>query len=108
MPRRLHSETSFSMSMMACPCCSRGMERSGSGPVTGADAHGADLDAQRVAPEFRHQGELVHARRGADVVIISQRVQAGAPAAQAEGALEHPAVVLEAVPGDAGAVVELD
>src|SRR5262249_48778061 len=69
---------------------------------------GADLDAERLAAQLGDQVELVDPGGRFDVLIIAQRLQLGPALAHFKGAFEQPAVVLVAVPGQPGAVVEAD
>src|SRR5262245_3940158 len=111
-PRRLHSDTSFSMSMgyrllwkrlridLALVFLFL--------PVTLDDAHGADLDAQRIAFQLWHDGEAIHGRRGADVLAFAQRQKPAAALAELERPLQHTAMILEAIPGQASAIIKAD
>src|SRR5262245_52655461 len=99
-PRFLHSETMVSMSMGFSPWLPLLQ------PVFAGDTNGTNLDANWVAAQLGDQGELIHLGGGPNVLIISQGAQAGAPRARLQGAVQAPAVMAEAVPGQPGAVVE--
>src|SRR5690348_16287109 len=100
-PFRRHRATSLSMSIANLAL---GLLQ----PVTLGDADRADLDAERLAADFGHHGELIDTRRRPDVVIISQAAQVDASGADLQGAVEDTAMVLEAVPGQSSGVVEAD
>src|SRR6516162_4872829 len=75
-------------------------------PMTAGNPDRADFDAKRVAAQLRDQVELVDLGGGANILIIAQGVELGPAAAERQRAFEHAAVLLEAIPGDPGAVVE--
>src|SRR5262245_6728636 len=75
-------------------------------PVTLGDADGADLDAQRIGPQLRHQGELIDLRRCLDVLLEAEPLEVAAAVTQLQCSLQTAAVRVEAVPGKPSAVVE--
>src|SRR5205807_2952287 len=77
-------------------------------PVTLGDANGADLNAQGVWAQLGHQGELVDGCRRLDVLLEAEPHQIASALAQLQRPLQTAAVRVEAVPGDASAVVEPD
>src|SRR6516162_1239796 len=122
-PRRLHSETSLSildmsMALTSNAACGSTFGKSlGNAKLQAArcilfrpalfdDARRRHFDPQRVAAQLRHDRELVHFGRERYVVRAADLLQMLAPLADLQGAEQDAAMVLEAIPGEAGAVVE--
>src|SRR5579875_1566941 len=100
-PRLRHRAMSFSMSMV-------NLAFSLLQPVAFDDPYSSNFHAQRLTAQLRHQGELIDPRRRPNVFIISQAAQMNASRADFQGAGEHTAMMLKAVPGQTGSVIEGD
>src|SRR5437588_1600299 len=72
------------------------------------NAHCSHFHAQRIATQFRHQVELVHLGGRVDVVMIAEVAQPGPSPGDLQSTGQGPAMILEAVPGQAGTVIEAD
>src|SRR5437867_993203 len=114
-PRRRQRATSFSISIVFSVYVSRALggfgereTQAGCSPLPPAldDADGADLDAQGLATQLGNDVELVHVGGGLDIVMIAELLQPGSASAHLQRAQEHAAVILEAVPRQAGTVVK--